>query len=56
MHGHLKFADWPVLVGHYKGDTIISAEKVLDAELDGRLTHRHRLGCTRRMSTPARWC
>ena len=30
MHGHLKFADWPVMVGHYKGDTIVSAEKVLD--------------------------
>ena len=44
MHGHLKFADNPVLVGHYKGDTIISAERVLDNELGGRLTQRHRLG------------
>jgi len=44
MHGHLKFADWPVVVGHYQGDTIISAERVLDQELEGRLTQRHRLG------------
>lgn len=44
MHGHLKFADWPVVVGHYQGDTIISAERALDGELDGRLTQRHRLG------------
>jgi pimeloyl-ACP methyl ester carboxylesterase len=44
VHGHLRFADWPVMVGHYRGDVLVSAEKVLDAELEGRLTHRHRLG------------
>ena len=67
MHGHLKFADHPVLVGHYKGDTIISAERVLDSELDGRLTQRHRLGLypdnvetceivlRRRRDAPERW-
>lgn len=43
-HGNLAFARHPVLVGHYKGDTIISAEAYLDRTLDGRLSARHRLG------------
>lgn len=43
-HGSLAFAGHPVLVGHYKGDTIISAEAYLDRTLDGRLSARHRLG------------
>ncbi len=42
-HGSLAFAGHPVLVGHYKGDTIISAEAYLDQALDGRLSARHRL-------------
>lgn len=44
VHGHLRFADYPVLVGHYKGDTIVSAESDLDEDLNGRLRGRHRLG------------
>jgi len=44
VHGDLKFADFPILVGHYKGDTIISAEAEIDRLLGGRLTQRHRLG------------
>ena len=44
IHGHLRFTDYPVLVGHYKGDTIVSAESDLDEDLDGRLRGRHRLG------------
>ncbi len=44
IHGHLRFADHPVLVGHYQGDTIVSAESELDEDLDGRLRGRHRLG------------
>ena len=44
IHGHLRFADYPVLVGHYKGDSILSAESDLDDDLDGRLRGRHRLG------------
>ena len=44
VHGHLRFTDYPVLVGHYKGDTIVSAESDLDEDLDGRLRGRHRLG------------
>ena len=43
-HGNLAFARHPVLVGHYKGDTVISAEAYLDRTLDGRLSARHRLG------------
>ncbi|MFA7062464.1 MAG: CHAT domain-containing protein, partial [Pedobacter sp.] len=43
-HGSLAFAGHPILVGHYKGDTIISAEAYLDQTLDGRLSARHRLG------------
>lgn len=42
-HGNLAFASHPILVGHYKGDTIISAEAYLDQTLDGRLSARHRL-------------
>jgi len=42
-HGSLAFAGHPVLVGHYKGDTIISAEAYLDRTLDGRLSARHRV-------------
>lgn len=41
-HGNLAFAGHPVLVGHYKGDTIISAEAYLDRTLDKRLSNRHR--------------
>ncbi|HBA73270.1 MAG TPA: hypothetical protein DCZ63_14090 [Geobacter sp.] len=42
-HGSLAFASHPILVGHYQGDTIISAEAYLDQTLDGRLSARHRL-------------
>ena len=43
-HGNLRYARHPVAVGHYQGDTIISAEDYLDRVLDGRLRVRHRLG------------
>lgn len=43
-HGNLAFAKFPVMVGHYQGDTIISAEAQLDRSLDGRLRDRLRLG------------
>ena len=33
VHGNLAFARFPVAVGHYVGDTIISAEKALDRTL-----------------------
>lgn len=44
VHGNLIFARYPVAVGHYKGDTIISAEKMLDRELDGELSRRLQVG------------
>ncbi|MGH8718766.1 MAG: CHAT domain-containing protein, partial [Burkholderiales bacterium] len=42
-HGDLAYARHPVAVGHYRGDTIVSAEAYLDAVLDGRLRDRSRL-------------
>jgi pimeloyl-ACP methyl ester carboxylesterase/tetratricopeptide (TPR) repeat protein len=44
VHGNLVFVRYPVAVGHYKGDTIISAEKMLDRELDGELSQRLQVG------------
>ncbi|MFN3986995.1 MAG: CHAT domain-containing protein [Rhodocyclaceae bacterium] len=43
-HGNLAYARFPVLVGHYLGDTIVSAEAALDARLDGALSRRLQLG------------
>jgi CHAT domain-containing protein/pimeloyl-ACP methyl ester carboxylesterase len=43
IHGNLQRATSPLLVGHYEGDTIVSAEAVLDMRLDGRLRERHAL-------------
>ena len=48
-HGDLRYARYPVLVGHYAGDTIVSAEAVLDAQMKGNqpqgpLTRRRDLG------------
>ncbi len=40
LHGDLRFSQYPVAVGHYDGDGIVSAEKYLDRLLDGRLTDR----------------
>jgi hypothetical protein len=44
VHGNLAFARYPVAVGHYTGDTIVSAEKHLDRALHGALTRRLHLG------------
>jgi hypothetical protein len=38
------YARYPVLVGHYRGDTIVSAEAALDRQLDGALSRRLDLG------------
>jgi hypothetical protein len=43
-HGNLTYARHPVLVGHYQGDTVVSAEAVLDRQLCGHLTRRLDLG------------
>jgi len=42
-HGHLREANYPVVVGHYIGDGIVSAEKVLDEQLSGKLSENFRL-------------
>ena len=43
-HGNLTYARHPVLVGHYQGDTVVSAEGALDRQLGGRLTRLLDLG------------
>jgi CHAT domain-containing protein len=43
-HGDLAYARHPVLVGHYQGDTVVSAESVLNRQLGGALTRRLDLG------------
>jgi CHAT domain-containing protein len=43
-HGHLRQARFPVMVGHYDSDMIVSAEKALDFQLEGRLTQRFNMG------------
>ena len=42
--GDLANARHAVMVGHYEGDSIISAEAALDRALGGRLARQHRLG------------
>jgi hypothetical protein len=43
-NGNVNTALHPVLVGHYIGDPIVSAEKMLDGLLDKALSHRFHLG------------
>ena len=43
-HGDLSFTRQPVAVGHYQGDSIVSAEDYLDRHLDGMLRRRDGLG------------
>lgn len=42
-HGDLRYARHPVLIGHYGGDTIVGAERVLDGCVGGRLRERYDL-------------
>ncbi len=44
VHGHLASAKYPVMVGHYCGDTFAGAEAELDQALGLRLSERRRLG------------
>lgn len=43
-HGNLCFLDNVLAVGHYDGDTIVSAEAALDERLGNRLRHRLQAG------------
>jgi CHAT domain/Cytosol aminopeptidase family, N-terminal domain len=44
VHGHLAFARFPVLVGHYRGDTFAGTEARLDRALGSRLSERRKMG------------
>jgi tetratricopeptide (TPR) repeat protein len=43
VHGNLGFARFPLIVGHYEGDTLAGAEAHLDRALGGRLRRRRNL-------------
>ncbi len=43
-HGDLAYAHHPVCVGHYLGDTVVSAESQLDRGLGGALKRQLRMG------------
>lgn len=43
-HGDLRFAKYPVAVGHYKDDNLVSAEWYIDKRLQGRLSSRLAMG------------
>ncbi len=44
VHGHLAFARFPVLVGHYNGDILAGTEARLDRALNSRLSERRKMG------------
>lgn len=41
--GDLKYTKYPIMVGHFKNDAIVSAESVVDRYLNKRLTMKHEL-------------
>jgi CHAT domain-containing protein len=43
-HGDLLYSSYPLLVGHFKNDGILSAEAVINRYMEGALAERHRLG------------
>ena len=44
VHGHLAFARFPVLLGHYNGDIFAGTEARLDRALDSRLSELRKMG------------
>ncbi|WP_295119501.1 CHAT domain-containing protein [uncultured Chitinophaga sp.] len=42
--GDLRYASFPLLAGHFAGDGILYAEKVINGYLKGALAQRHQLG------------
>lgn len=44
VHGNLKMAKYPVILGHFAHDGLVSAEGAMDRFLDYRLTDRHNIG------------
>lgn len=43
-NGHLRYATYPILVGHFKDDGIVSAEAVIDSMLNYKLSEREEFG------------
>lgn len=43
-HGDLLYSRYPILVGHFKNDGIMSAEAVINNYMEGALSERQRLG------------
>jgi len=43
-HGDLKYAQYPVLAGHFEHDAILSTERAIDRQLNGDLSRLHSLG------------
>jgi hypothetical protein len=41
-HGNIHYADLPVMVGHYQGESITGSQAALDRSLGGRLAALHR--------------
>ncbi len=44
LHGDLNHTNHPILLGHYEGDTIAGAERVVDKMVEGALSQRYHLG------------
>jgi hypothetical protein len=44
VHGDLRYAKFPIVVGHYEGDTIVGAEARIDQLLEGAMATRYNLG------------
>jgi len=44
FNGDLKWSKYPVMVGHFKHDGIVSAEGAIDRYLDKKLSERHAMG------------
>jgi CHAT domain-containing protein len=42
-NGHLSYANYPLLAGHFNKDGILQAERIIDKMLGGALSNRHRL-------------
>ncbi|GAA4470403.1 hypothetical protein GCM10023189_58930 [Nibrella saemangeumensis] len=43
-NGHLKYAAYPIMAGHFEDDGIQFAEAAIDGYLNGELSRRHQLG------------
>ena len=43
-NGHLRYATYPILVGHFKDDGIVSAEYVINSMLNNKLSEREEFG------------